>query len=193
MKAATTIACRFVEAFGEPIVTPVRGTESPHARSRPGSPRASVDDIARHGIIAARARSIIALAAAQGSGELCLDGGAHHDPDDAIKRLDRSCPASARGRRTTSPCARCAGPTPSRRKTSRYATTSAASRRRRRRCCRRPGGRGEATRSCTSGAWRRHLARTPRRRRQAAVESSRRLQHSRPGRVSRAVCPAATA
>ena len=48
---------------------------------------ASIDDIARHGIIAARARSIIALAAAQGSGALCLDGGAHHHPDDTIKRL----------------------------------------------------------------------------------------------------------
>ena len=30
----------------------------------------------------ARARSLIALAAAQGSGALCLDGGAHHSPDD---------------------------------------------------------------------------------------------------------------
>jgi AraC family transcriptional regulator of adaptative response / DNA-3-methyladenine glycosylase II len=46
-----------------------------------------VDDIARHGIIATRARSIIALAAAQVSGEFCLDGGAHRDPDVAIRRL----------------------------------------------------------------------------------------------------------
>ena len=86
VKAATTIACRFVEAFGEPIVTPFAELN----RLTPAPARvaaASVDDIARHGIVAARARSIIALAAAQRSGALCLDGGAHHNPDDSIKRL----------------------------------------------------------------------------------------------------------
>ena len=86
MKAATTIAGRFVEAFGEPIVTPFAELN----RLTPVPARvaaASVDDIARHGIVAARARSIIALAEAQGSGELCLDGGAHHNPDDSIRRL----------------------------------------------------------------------------------------------------------
>ena len=88
VKAATTIACRFVEAFGEPVVTPVaelnRLTPLP---ARVGA--ASVDDIARHGIVAARARSIIALARAQESGELRLDGGAHHNPDETIARLAR--------------------------------------------------------------------------------------------------------
>ena len=86
VKAATTIAGRFVEAFGEPIVTPFAELN----RLTPAPARvaaASVDDIARHGIVAARARSIIALAAAQRSGALCLDGGAHHNPDDSIKRL----------------------------------------------------------------------------------------------------------
>ena len=86
VKAATTIAGRFVDAFGEPIVTPLAELN----RLTPAPARvatASVDDIARHGIVAARARSIIALAEAQGSGELCLDGGAHHNPDDSIKRL----------------------------------------------------------------------------------------------------------
>jgi AraC family transcriptional regulator of adaptative response / DNA-3-methyladenine glycosylase II len=86
VKAATTIAGRFVTAFGEPIATPLpelNRLTPVHARVA----TASVDDIARHGIVAARARSIIALAEAQGSGELCLDGGAHHDPDAAIKRL----------------------------------------------------------------------------------------------------------
>jgi AraC family transcriptional regulator of adaptative response / DNA-3-methyladenine glycosylase II len=86
VKAATTIACRFVEAFGEPIVTPFPELN----RLTPAPARvaaASVDDIARHGIIAARARSIIALADAQGSGALSLDGGAHHNPDDSIRRL----------------------------------------------------------------------------------------------------------
>jgi AraC family transcriptional regulator of adaptative response / DNA-3-methyladenine glycosylase II len=86
VKAATTIACRFVEAFGEPIVT----TFPELNRLTPAAERvaaASIDDVARLGIVAARARSIIALAQVQGSGALCLDGGAHHRPDDAIKRL----------------------------------------------------------------------------------------------------------
>ena len=86
VKAATTIACRFVEAFGEPIATPFAELH----RLTPAPARvaaASVDDMARHGIVAARCRSIIALAGMQGSGGLCLDGGAHHDPDDSIRRL----------------------------------------------------------------------------------------------------------
>ena len=61
MKAATTIACRFIEAFGEPIVTPFAELN----RLTPVPARiasATVDDIARHGIVAARCRSIIALA-----------------------------------------------------------------------------------------------------------------------------------
>ena len=86
VKAATTISGRFVEAFGEPFATP-------HAdlnRLTPTPSRiaaASVDDIARHGIVAARCRSMIALAAAQESGALCLDGGIHHNPDASITRL----------------------------------------------------------------------------------------------------------
>jgi AraC family transcriptional regulator, regulatory protein of adaptative response / DNA-3-methyladenine glycosylase II len=86
VQAATTIACRFVEAFGEPIVTPLAELN----RLTPAAARvaaASVDDIARLGIVAARARSIIALAQVQGSADLCLDGGAHQSPDDSIKRL----------------------------------------------------------------------------------------------------------
>jgi AraC family transcriptional regulator, regulatory protein of adaptative response / DNA-3-methyladenine glycosylase II len=86
VKAATTIACRFVEAFGTPIVTPFLELN----RLTPVPARvaaARVDDIARHGIIAARGKSIIAFAKAQRSGGICLDGGAHHNPDDSIKRL----------------------------------------------------------------------------------------------------------
>ena len=86
VKAATTIAGRFVEAFGESFATPLPELK----RLTPGPSRvarASVDDITRHGIVATRARSIIALAKAQGSGELCLDGAAHHNPDDSIRRL----------------------------------------------------------------------------------------------------------
>jgi AraC family transcriptional regulator of adaptative response / DNA-3-methyladenine glycosylase II len=86
VRAATTIAGRFVEAFGEPIVTPFaelnRLTPVPVKVAK-----ARVDDIAGHGIVAARCRSIIALAQAQGSGGLCLDGGAHYNPDDSINRL----------------------------------------------------------------------------------------------------------
>jgi AraC family transcriptional regulator of adaptative response / DNA-3-methyladenine glycosylase II len=86
VKAAMTIASRFVEAFGEPIVTPLPELN----RLTPLSARiarASVGDIARHGIVAARARSVIALAKAQESGDVCLDGCAHHNPDDSMKRL----------------------------------------------------------------------------------------------------------
>ena len=87
VKAATTIGCRFAEAFGEPVATPFPGL----SRLTPSPSRvaaASVDDISRLGIIAARSRSILALAALQGSGSLSLDGGAHHhDPDEAIRRL----------------------------------------------------------------------------------------------------------
>jgi AraC family transcriptional regulator of adaptative response / DNA-3-methyladenine glycosylase II len=85
VKAATTIAGRLVDAFGDPIASPVPGlarlTPSPARLAR-----ATVDDIARHGILAARATSIIALARAQEAGELCLDG-ALHDPGAATARL----------------------------------------------------------------------------------------------------------
>jgi AraC family transcriptional regulator, regulatory protein of adaptative response / DNA-3-methyladenine glycosylase II len=86
VKAATTIAGRLVETFGEPVVTRLPELK----RLTPAPARlaaASVDEIARHGIIAARARSIIALAKAQASGDLCLEGGAHHKPGDSIARL----------------------------------------------------------------------------------------------------------
>jgi AraC family transcriptional regulator of adaptative response / DNA-3-methyladenine glycosylase II len=87
VKAATTIACRFVETFGEPIVTPF--PQLNRLSPLPGRvASASVDAIARHGIVAARCRSIIGLAKAQGLDELCLDGGGvHRDPDASIQRL----------------------------------------------------------------------------------------------------------
>ena len=86
VKAATTIACRFAGAFGEAVVTPFPELH----RLTPAPARvaaATVDDIARHGIVAARARSIIALARAQATGALCLDAGVHHNPDESIRRL----------------------------------------------------------------------------------------------------------
>jgi AraC family transcriptional regulator of adaptative response / DNA-3-methyladenine glycosylase II len=86
VRAATTIACRFVDAFGDRIVTPFpdlnRLTPSPARVAG-----ASVDAIARNGIVSARCRSIIALAEAQASDSLCLDRGVHGDPDASIQRL----------------------------------------------------------------------------------------------------------
>ena len=86
VKAATTIACRFGEAFGDPIVTPFPKLH----RLTPSPARvvlASIDDIARLGIVSARARSIVALAKAQQSGALGLEGGSHHNPDESIRQL----------------------------------------------------------------------------------------------------------
>ncbi|MEP7244569.1 MAG: AlkA N-terminal domain-containing protein [Gammaproteobacteria bacterium] len=86
VKSATTVSCRFAEAFGESIVTPFPELN----RLTPSAARvakASVDDIAKLGIISARARSIIALAQAQVPGGTSLDGGVHHNPDEAIRRL----------------------------------------------------------------------------------------------------------
>ena len=85
VKAATTIACRFVEKFGVPIVTPFAELN----RLTPAADRvaaASIDDIAKLGVVAARARSIIAMAKAHHDGMLSLDR-SHHRPDEAIVRL----------------------------------------------------------------------------------------------------------
>ena len=86
VKSATTIACRFAEAFGEPMATPFpeldRLTPNPARIAR-----ASIDDVAKLGVVRARAKSIIALAQAHVSGELSLDDGAHHNPDQTIARL----------------------------------------------------------------------------------------------------------
>ena len=84
VKAATTVACRFAEAFGARIVTP--STEL--SRLSPSVERvakATVDEIAKLGIISARARSILALAKAHGDGELQLDAGIN--PEKAIQQL----------------------------------------------------------------------------------------------------------
>jgi AraC family transcriptional regulator of adaptative response / DNA-3-methyladenine glycosylase II len=84
VKAATTLACRFAAALGEPIVTP-------HAELNRLSPRQEVvattsfDTVAKLGIVGARARSIIALAQALQSGDLTLEGGAQ--PEEAVNRL----------------------------------------------------------------------------------------------------------
>jgi AraC family transcriptional regulator of adaptative response / DNA-3-methyladenine glycosylase II len=86
VKSATTIAGRFVEAFGERFMTPFpllnRLTPAAARIARTG-----VDEVARHGIVSARSKSIIALAQAQVSGEIELDSRGHHRPDDTIDRL----------------------------------------------------------------------------------------------------------
>jgi AraC family transcriptional regulator of adaptative response / DNA-3-methyladenine glycosylase II len=79
VKAATTIAGRFAAAFGE-------ATRTPHAALTHLSPAAArvaaatVDDVASLGIIATRARSIIALAVEIESGRLTLEPGAPPEP-----------------------------------------------------------------------------------------------------------------
>ena len=86
VKAATTIACRFVDAFGEPIVTPFaelnRLTPSPARVADARSTPSPVTGSSRRA-----AGSIIALAEAQASGALCLDGGVHGIPTTSIQRL----------------------------------------------------------------------------------------------------------
>ena len=86
VRSATTIAGRLVEAFGEPIATPfpqlARLAPTPARLAR-----ASVDEIARLGILATRARCLLSLAGAQAGGTLSLGGGAQHDPDAAMAAL----------------------------------------------------------------------------------------------------------
>ncbi|MGH7444788.1 MAG: AlkA N-terminal domain-containing protein [Longimicrobiales bacterium] len=76
VKAAATMAGRFVAAFGEPITTPHAGLD----RLCPTAARVaalSVDDIASLGIVQTRARSIITLAGEVAAGRLKLVAGAH--------------------------------------------------------------------------------------------------------------------
>jgi AraC family transcriptional regulator of adaptative response / DNA-3-methyladenine glycosylase II len=86
VKAATTIAGRLIAAFGESFVTPYpelnRLTPAPALIAQ-----ATVDDLARHGILGARCKSIIALAQAEVSGKLSLDSGTHHNPAATIEHL----------------------------------------------------------------------------------------------------------
>jgi AraC family transcriptional regulator of adaptative response / DNA-3-methyladenine glycosylase II len=84
VKGATTLGGRFADALGEAIETPhpelTRLSPTP---ARVGT--ASVDEIARLGIIQARAKSIIAIAQEVDAGRLVLDAGA--DPTRSIEQL----------------------------------------------------------------------------------------------------------
>jgi AraC family transcriptional regulator of adaptative response / DNA-3-methyladenine glycosylase II len=84
VKGATTLAGRFVDAFGETF-------ETPHAGLTSVSPTperiaaAEVEELTALGIVQTRARSIIALAEEIATGRLALDAGAR--PNDTIEQL----------------------------------------------------------------------------------------------------------
>jgi AraC family transcriptional regulator, regulatory protein of adaptative response / DNA-3-methyladenine glycosylase II len=84
VQAATKIACRYAEAFGEKIETPFPELSrlSPLASK---VTRATLDDIASLGIIRTRAACILAMAEAIRSGSLHLEPGA--DPEATIAKL----------------------------------------------------------------------------------------------------------
>jgi AraC family transcriptional regulator of adaptative response / DNA-3-methyladenine glycosylase II len=84
VKAATTIACRFADAFGEKIETPF--AELSRLSPLPGIVAgAGVDAIAGLGIVSARAKCLMALAQAFKSGVLTLESGGN--PERAICNL----------------------------------------------------------------------------------------------------------
>jgi len=84
VKAARTLATRFVDAFGEPVATPF--AELTRAFPLPARVAALTrDDIGRLGIVGARAEAMIAIARAVTAGELHLHGGA--DPAQTIAAL----------------------------------------------------------------------------------------------------------
>ena len=72
VRAATTLAGRFAAAFGDAIVTPFPEMTRIFPTAEQIA-RLTVDDIAKLGIIAARARTILALARQIADGELRLD------------------------------------------------------------------------------------------------------------------------
>jgi len=86
VKSGTTLAGRLAALFGEPVVTPLpeltRLTPAPARVAK-----ASVDTLAKLGIVSARCKSILGLAQAQVSGKLSLDSGDHHSPETTIERL----------------------------------------------------------------------------------------------------------
>ena len=87
VRAATTLAGRFAGAFGEAVVTPHAALQRvfPSAKTIAAC---SIDDIAKLGIIAARARTIRALAHAIASGQLTLEPSSNvEDTLTALKQI----------------------------------------------------------------------------------------------------------
>ena len=84
VKAATTLAGRYVAAFGEPLETPYAGLThvSPSAER---VAQARVAELASLGLVESRARSIIALAKEIVDGRLRLEPGA--PPHETVERL----------------------------------------------------------------------------------------------------------
>lgn len=84
VKAATTMSCRFADAFGEKIQTPfpqlTRLTPTVERLTK-----ANMDDIAKLGIIKNRTKSILALAQAIHTGTLSLEPGSN--PIETIRAL----------------------------------------------------------------------------------------------------------
>ncbi len=84
VRAATVIACRFVNAFGEPIATPF--PELTHLSPTPKTiSHLSIDEIASKGIIRTRSQSIILLAKEIDSNRLRLDKSIN--PEATIEQL----------------------------------------------------------------------------------------------------------
>lgn len=84
VKAATTLSCRFAEAFGDATSTPISGL----TRLSPTPQRiaaATIDDIASLGIISRRAACMIAIAKAICAGTLSLEAGIK--PEKVIAQL----------------------------------------------------------------------------------------------------------
>lgn len=84
VRAATTVAGRLAAAMGEPVETPFAGLDR-LAPTADAVFQAGEDRIARVGMPGARARTLIALAAAIRSGDLRLERGA--DPDRVRDRM----------------------------------------------------------------------------------------------------------
>jgi AraC family transcriptional regulator, regulatory protein of adaptative response / DNA-3-methyladenine glycosylase II len=83
VKAATTVAGRWAEAFGQKIATPFPELTRLTPLAEPIA-HATVGAIARLGIVSARARSMIALAQAFQAGSFSLEPGT--DPESAIRQ-----------------------------------------------------------------------------------------------------------
>ena len=84
VKAATTLAGRYVTALGEPLATPHAALT--HVSPRPERvARARVEELTSLGLTESRARSIIALAKEMVTGRLRLEPGA--PPGDTVERL----------------------------------------------------------------------------------------------------------
>ena len=127
--AARTLGTRLVEAFGEPIATPIAGLDRlfPTPAALAARQRRCAGPAGHRAAAAGRALAI-AREVARRRAWRCTPAPTCPPRSPRCRR----CPASATGRRSTSRCARCAGPTPFRPATSRcrrrWACTTARAR-----------------------------------------------------------------